>query len=285
MNYSVFYHHASCAAQEWGCTMDEMFDQLYRWGIRYIELDRDALGGDEESIMELSRLMGRHGLKPSSIYGFFSWEQDGPMPEKDDLLIRQAKLLGCERVMVIPGFYSDLRDPARCAREKARMIEGTRRMTELAAAQGLTVTIECFDHEKSPIATIGGMAEFLEGAPLLRVTLETGNFRFSGDDILRAQQLFRDKVCHVHLKDRYLPALAKGGKPENVLVGEAVTAATGEIMHACPVGQGHIPMGKVLDELKAWGYGGIMTIEHFGAASYADAIRESMAWLKNWENA
>lgn len=285
MNYSVFYHHANCAAQERGCTMDEMFDQLYQWGIRYIELDRDAVGEDEQSIMELSDLLSRHGLKASSIYGHYAWGQDGPMPDTDDLLIRQAKMLGCERIMVIPGFYSDLQDQEKCAREKARMIEGTRRLTELAAAQGLTVTIECYDNAKSPIATIKGMAEFLEGTPLLWVTLETGNFRFSGDDVLEAQQLFRAKVRHVHLKDRYLPNAVEGGAPAEMLTGKPTVAVTGEIMYPCPVGHGHIPMSKVLDELKAWGYDGVMTIEHFGVASFADAIRESMAWLKAKENA
>lgn len=283
MKYSVFYHHICCAAQELCCTVEDMMEKVRQWEIGYVELDRDAVGADEQQALALGRMMARHGLQPSSIYGFYDWGGESPMPDEDDLLLRQARWLGCERVMVIPGFYADLSDAARCEKEKARMIEGTRQLVALAKARGITVTIECFDDARSPIATIRGMAEFLEAVPDLMVTLETGNFRFSGDDILEAQQVFRDRVRHVHLKDRYLPAQVEGEIPAQRLAGDPATAVTGEVMYPCAVGHGHIPMETVLDELVRWRYEGIMTIEHFGAASYAEAIKDSVDWLKGRE--
>lgn len=285
MKYSAFYHHIRCAAQEKGCTIDEMMATIQAWGIGYVEIDLDGIGATEADAISLSQMLKRHDLLPSSIYGFYDWGKGQPLPNEDDLLIRQAKLLGCTRIMVVPGFYSDLSNAAQCAEEKKRMIAGTRKLVELAQAQELTVTIECFDDARSPLSTIKGMAEFLEAVPGLQVTLETGNFRFSGDDILKAQQLFRDRVCHVHLKDRYLPAQVEGGAPAAMLVGEPVTGVTGEVMYPCAVGHGHIPMTQVLDELARWGYEGVMAIEHFGVASYADAIRDSIAWLKSQEKA
>lgn len=279
MKIGVFYHHVCCAAEEKGCTMDEMLAEIRDDGIGYVELDRDAVGGREEDVRALSQLLSRHGLKPSSIYGFYDWGRTDALPDGDELLLRQAALLGCERVMVIPGFYSDRTDAEKCQLEKARMIAGTQRMVQLAAERGVTVTIECFDDVRSPIATIAGMAEFLREVPGLGVTLETGNFLFSGDDILDAQRRFRDRVRHVHLKDRYLPAQVEGGAPMERLTGSPVTAATGEVMYPCAVGQGHIPMAEVIDRLEQWGYDGIMTIEHFGVASYVAAIRDSIHWL------
>ena len=275
---SVFYHHIECAARELGCTLDEMLARVHDWGIGYVELDRDAVGPDEAAARALGARLARNGLQPSSIYGFYDWAE-GPLSTADDLLLRQAAWLGCPRVMVIPGFYGDLADAPRCACEQARMIEGTRQFAALAKEAGVIVTIECFDDARSPIATIHGMADFLAAAPDLMVTLETGNFLFSGDDILQAQQAFRERVCHVHLKDRYLPAA--GEMPP----GEPKQAVTGLMMYPCAVGHGHIPMAAVLDELAAWGYDGIMTIEHFGVASYAEAIRASAAWLTGREAA
>ena len=41
----------------------------------------------------------------------------------------------------------------------------------------------------------------------------------------------------------------------------------------------HIPMREVLQGLRACGYEGIVTIEHFGSVSYASDIRDSARWL------
>lgn len=278
MNYSVFYHHVCQAAEEKGCTIDEMLAQIRSWGIGCVEMDRDAVGQEDAEILALGRRLTAQGLRVSSIYGFYDWGS-GVLPAEDDLLLRQAELLGCSRVMLIPGFWTDVQNAEKCRQETAAMIAGMKRMAELAVARGLTPTIECFDDARSPIATIRGMAEFLEAVPQLMVTLETGNFLFSGDDILEAQQRFGDRVRHVHLKDRFLPARA----PETTPAGNPVTSVTGEVMYPCAVGSGHIPVRQVICELARRGYEGVMTIEHFGAADYAETIRRSISWLREVE--
>ncbi len=281
--YSTFYHHIREAARERGVSMDDMLREVHSWGIQYVELDRDDFA-DEDQLRALAEQLARCNMTPSSIYGDYHWDHAAAMPTLDDLLIHQAKGRGWERIMVIPGFHADMDDQEQCAREQAQMIAGTKRLSEVAASQGLTTTIECFDHAKSPIATIAGMAAFLEAAPELYVTLETGNFLFSGDDILEAHQRFADRVRHAHLKDRFLPSQA----PEATPAGDATTATTattGLVMYPCAVGHGHIPMTTVLDRLDRDGYEGIMTIEHFGVASYYDAIRASITWLKEREQA
>lgn len=282
MKYSVFYHHIYQAAEEKGCSIEAMLAEIRSWGIGYVELNRDAVGAEDTQIAGLAQLLAKHDLRPSSIYGFYNWN-DGSLPDEDDLLLHQAELMGCGRVMVIPGFYTDLTDEDKCCTEKARMIAGMQRIVELAAAKSLTVTIECFDDARSPIATIKGMDDFLQVVPGLCVTLETGNFIFSGDDILEAQQAFRDKVYHVHLKDRILLSRSTDNASRKLLVGEPTTAVTGEVLYPCAVGQGHMPIARVIAELTRWDYDGVMTIEHYGVASYQEAIRASIDWLKTQE--
>lgn len=272
--YSVFYHHVCQAAREKGCTVDAMLDTIRQWGIGYVELSREEIGQEDESIRRFGKRLQAHGLQPSSIYGVYGWDHTPVLPTGDDLLLRQAQMLGSERVMLIPGFLSG-QDEGELPRMKAAVC----RMAELADAQGLTATIECYDDARSPIATIAGMEDFLDAAPKLYVTLETGNFIFSGDDILQAQQRFAGRIRHVHLKDRFLPERSPDVPP----TGEPKTAVTGQVMYPCPVGQGHIPMIQVLDGLDRSGYQGVMTIEHFGAASYWKSIEESIAWLKERE--
>lgn len=279
--YSVFHHHICEAAGETGCTVPEMMRRVRAMGITGIELERDAIGTEDAAILALGKLLQDVQLTPSSIYGFYSW-QDGSLPGEDDLLLRQAELLGCGRVMIIPGFYTDPTDAQRRREEKKRMIAGMQKLSAMAAARGLTPTIECFDDGRSPIATIEGMAEFLEAAPELMVTLETGNFIFSGDNILEAHRRFSGRIAHVHLKDRFIPRLAKS-VPESLQDDPILTAVTGEKMCACAVGQGHMPITEVLRRLHAQGYDGWLTIEHFHAVHYARKIRESIAWLLETE--
>ena len=281
MKYSVFYHHICEAARETGRNVDEMLLLARSWGIGYVELDRDAIGARGGDILGLCDQLTRCGMAPSSIYGFYSWQEEGSVPAEDDLLLWQAQLLECPRVMVIPGFYTDPADAEKCREEKARMIAGMQKLCAMAAARGITPTIECFDDARSPIATIAGMAEFLAAVPELKVTLETGNFLFSGDDILEAQHRFAGAIAHVHLKDRFLPRLS----PDIAPAGDRTVAVTGEVMYPCAVGHGHIPMDTVLRRLSGAGYDGILTIEHFGAADYAQTIRDSIDWLKAQEAA
>lgn len=274
--YSVFHHHICEAARETGCTVPEMMRTVRIWGIDHIELERDAIGRDDASIRAFAAQLVQVGLTPSSIYGFYSWQEPGNEPDESDLLLHQAEMLGCPRVMIIPGFYTDLSDTEKCHAEKARMISGMQKLCALATERGIIPTIECFDDARSPIATIAGMAEFLAAVPELKVTLETGNFLFSGDDILEAQYRFADRIAHVHLKDRFLPRLAEDVAP----AGDRTVAVTGEVMYPCAVGHGHIPMDTVLRRLSGAGYDGVLTIEHFGAADYAATIHASIDWLK-----
>lgn len=271
LGYGVFYHHVVQAAGEKGWPVERMLEAVRAWGIRYVELDRDDVGARDGDIRRFGRMLEACGLQPSNLCGFYNWQRPGPLPGADDLLLRQAALLGCRRVMLVPGFLEE-----GTGAELSRMQEATCAMAEAAAGQGMTPTIECFDDSRSPIATMAGMEGFLQAAPALQVTLEAGNFLFSGEDVLLAQERFRGRIRHVHLKDRFLPQLS----PEVTPTGEPKTAVTGQVMYPCAVGHGHIPMERLLAGLDREHYSGIMTIEHFGVPSYAKAIEDSITWLK-----
>lgn len=156
--------------------------------------------------------------------------------------------------------------------ELSRMIQGMKRLSELAKDNGLTLTIEDYDDAMSPIATIGGMKIFLDAIPDLKVAFDTGNFAFSGDDVLDAKRELLNRTKHVHLKDRLWSRTGTGDPKE---------CPDGTLLWPCAVGDGDLPIKEILQELKAVGYSGYAMAEFFGAASYSELIEKSIANLRS----
>ena len=72
---------------------------------------------------------------------------------------------------------------------------------------------------------------------------DTGNYLFAGDDALAAYDQFKNRIGHVHLKDRVAP----------------------DDMHCVPAGSGCIPIAEIVGKLVDSGYGGWLTVEQYGS--------------------
>lgn len=261
MKAGIFFHHIEQAAKE----RRESLGDTIRWavslGYEAAELDADAPDGTE--------LLRQNGMQVSSIYRNYSWQERIDTEQMEDH-IRLATRLGAGRIMAIPGFFSGTAGEKE--KELESMHEGMRRLAALAKENGLILTIEDYDNELSPIATMEGMSSFLEAAPGLTVTLDTGNFIFSAEDVLTAQQMFLDKITHVHLKDRLWSRTGEG---------ETLECIDGRILYPCAVGDGDIPIREVLKTLTDAGYSGYVVAEFFGSRSYAENMEKSISNLRN----
>lgn len=254
MKISVFYHHIVEAAKQVGCTEEKILKKIKEVGITAVELDRDDILNPDK----LFELLKRNEFSVSSIYGFYDFYETEDL-ENCKKHIKLAMAMEADKIMIVPGFYSKTDESAR-KRELEQMIEGTRKLCKMAEANGMRVTIEDFDDEKSPLCSISGMGTFLDEIPSLYVTLDTGNFIISGEDELEAFETLKNKVIHVHCKDR----------------------AYDENGNICPisVGKGFIKMSEVLEELSKMHYDGYLAIEHFGAENYLEFMIESAKWIR-----
>lgn len=271
MELSVFLHHVLQAAREQGWTVRRALAYVRDLGISRVEIDADGLPDAEA----MRRALDETGLGVSNVCGMFDW-RSGPDEQKESRLLRAAETLGSPFVMPIPGFYSQPHavGSAREAEENARFVQGMARLAAEAEKRGLRAVMEDYDNALSPIATIEGMRRFLDAVPGLAVALDTGNFLFSGEDVLAARQTFAGRIAHVHLKDRLLT------RPHGMPEENALRAVTGALLWPCAVGDGDLPIRQVISELKAAGYTGCLTIEHFGVLRWADAIRRSAENVK-----
>ena len=89
----------------------------------------------------------------------------------------------------------------------------------------------------------------------MKGTFDTGNLIIHSEDVLTAWDLLRDRIVHVHCKDRGAESVA--------------------------VGDGYIPVEGVLNRMTEAGYEGYLAIEHFDAADQESCIKKSAAFLRS----
>lgn len=266
MNISVFFNHIKEAARQSGRSVGEVLALAKQWGIDQVELDRDDIARAEEMLA----LLSSHQIGISSIYGFYNFGADSDLSVAN-VHIRHAVQLNCPRIMIIPGFLTGSTDEA-AAEEQQNMLAAMKEVCALAKPHGITVTIEDFDDRTSPIATAEQMLWFAERLPDLRITFDTGNFIYSEQPVLEAYDLLKDKIVHVHCKDRRLASEA----------GESFIVTTGgRRLYPSPVGSGCIEIKAILERLRQAGYEGTFVIEHFDALDQLDYMKKSAKWLRN----
>ena len=254
----TFFHHIRQASAE----RKESFDKTLQWvrkiGYKGAEVDADDRDGTD--------LLKLHDIAVSSIYRQYRWNEVIDEERMKDH-IRIAQSLGTHKIMAIPGLFSEQGDRDE---ELKRMIEGMSRLSDLAKETDLSLTIEDYDDALSPIATIKGMKSFLDAILDLKVAFDTGNYVFSGDEVIEAKNEFFARTVHVHLKDRLWSRPGKGDPKECV---------DGRLLWPCAVGEGDIPMDEIIDDLNNIGYDGYIMAEFFGAESYSQVMEKSADYL------
>lgn len=261
---ATFYDHILDISRQEGCSVPEALQEARRLGIRALEVSfANADGRAQEAAGELAAA----GMGVTAMPAFFRFESDTDVRAQAEGVLAAAKTIGAGTLLVIPGFIPEGGDAGECT---GRMIDCTKRLAELADKSGLSLVMEDFDNERSPISDSRGLLGFLDAVPGLGACFDTGNFYFAGEDALEAYERLRGRIGHVHLKDRAV---------DTGFGAEQRTAVDGSPMHPSPVGAGVIPMEELLAKLKADGYGGAYTIEHYGAEPMLECLRRSVEWL------
>lgn len=243
---STFSVHLMAAAEAKGVSVGEMAKEVKSWGITGVDL---WLGNDGKVVDEILAA----GLKPAAVIAFAEFD-DGPSTEVCEEAIAYAKKVGCNRIMIVPGFVNDGE-----TREAVwdKMIENLRNFVRGASAAGIDVVLEDFDHEKGLIGSAEHLRRTFEAIPEVGLAFDTGNFAFWKDDPVAVLKEFLPRVRHVHMKDR---------DPEI----PANSTATGK---------GTIPIREIYDILQENGYDGWYTIECFNVKDTYSTVRESVDWF------
>ncbi len=242
---SVFFDHILQAEEQTGKHIPELLAEVKEEGISAVEINRTYLLEHPETLemLETAGLQvsciyefyalerGRETEKARRhieiarkakagkiliVPGFFSVETEefvNCVPDREkvwDYLSHSEKALrmaeGLREIVEMAGSRNAVKD------EKITEPHGIAGVKKIADSQSaaditpITVVIEDFDDRNSPIASVSGMKWFAEQVPGLCFTFDTGNFIIHGEDIFAAWEELKDKVVHVHCKDRKISA-------------------------------------------------------------------------------
>lgn len=263
MKKSVFYSHIVTAAEQEGVSVAEMIAEARTLG--YTGVDVEWRGRD--ALLTAHELLSAAEMEIVSVYRFCD-----PALPLDEAEMRGffESLVACgsDKAMVIPAYYSEGGDREA---ELRRACERLREICALATEYGVTVSVEDFDKESVIVANTETLRYALRAVPMLRYTFDTGNYAYFGESALSAYGEFRDRIVHVHLKDRACEPFSEGEAP--------TVALDGTLMYSSPVGKGRVEIAECLSRLCRDGYDGYVTVEHFRAARMKEYMRASAEYI------
>ncbi len=265
---ATFYDHINDISRQEGIPVLEALQRAKAMGIELVEISQNSVIGRED---ELGQELSFAGLEISTIPAYFDFGRDRDVEKQSTPVLEAARFLGASKVLVIPGFW----DPSDSEEEKKRQLremqEGVLRLSDLAEKYGVSLVMEEYDSETAPFSTAEGVRGFLDICPRLSCAFDSGNFRFAAQDELKAYELLKDRIGHVHLKDR---AYEQRNEEDPKM------AVDGVALYPAPVGFGDLKIEELISRLKQDGYDGVYTIEHYGSRRMLSYLEQSAAWVK-----
>ncbi len=266
---ATFYDHVRDISRQERISMMEALGAARELGVQALEISGNNLLGRED---EVGQELAYYDLGISSIPAYFDFGKNGDVKGQATPFLEAAQYLGAPRLLVIPGFVEEGASPQEREEQTQRMVEGVCRLGDLALDYGVSLAMEEYDSPRAPFARTEEVRRFLEACPALECAFDSGNFRYAGESWEEAYEALRDRIGHVHLKDRAFSPL--GGE-------EPKLALDGTPLYPAPVGGGGLGLEKLVDRLRSDGYDGTYTVEHYGAPRALEYLSQSVKWLRD----
>ncbi len=270
MKIAVFFGNVISASAESGMSIPGLLELFRKSGAEGLEI---CVGEYNKYKNELDEAV-RNGFEISSVYNEYRFQNGELDPDEVIRHIHCAARLGCPKILIIPGFYTDLENRELCEKEKDsfRVCIGT--ICRMARDTGITPLLEDYDHFLSPVCHMTDVLWFAERIPGLSVTFDAGNLIYAGETEFDAmagiesleRRLGRQLIANVHCKDR---------TPSDKGYGR-FTALDGR--EFCPevLGEGCIDYRWLVGKLRERSYNGYLVVENFAVKGYVDFMLRSI---------
>jgi inosose dehydratase len=263
MKKSIFYEHIIEAAKQENTTVSEM--AKYAASLGYS--GSDVPWSSAESFYNIFDVLRDAGIKIACTHRF--WDIFSPLDTADaDNFFKTLANHGCFTAMIIP---SRAENKPFTEEDFSTVCEALRRLCDMAKNYGIIVTVEDFDGNDIIINNTQALKKAFDAVPQLCHSFDTGNYAFFQESEIEAFALFKDRIKHVHLKDRAFRTQS------NEAAGQRLS--NGTTSYPCAVGKGDLKIRECLRLLAEMGYDGYFSVEHFGHPKMKDAIRDSAKFL------
>lgn len=278
MRLGCFLDNIREGCKQTGRSLRELLQEAYDMGIETVECSLESLEEDPEG---MKAMLDDIGLEVSAVYATLDF---GTAPDASYAypLVDTAAYFGCHKILVIPGFTAVIGDPYTQTRQVGtpvmqQMAKNLRELAVYARSKAVLMMLEDYDNVAAPFCSEVQLRWFVDNVPALSVCFDTGNFMYADVSESTAFAMLKDRIVHVHLKDRDLV----GDEEE-----EPVVNVKGMPMYDAPVGYGMVGMMDILRNLRAIEYDDILVIEHFRAPDQMRYLRASIEWIQEaWEAA
>ena len=239
---SIFFDHVAEIAKQEKISIEEAARQIRQLGYDGIDV---RVGMSSQQLDMLDSLGFDHACAIADINLI-----EGEQPEVVRRVLDFMHHRRYSRLLLLPGMLPENADnayiDAACTRIAAFAKE--------AQKEGIDVMVEDFDNPRAICYNTPKLDHLFAASPQLNHVFDTGNYPYCGEDVMVALRHFRERIHHVHLKDR-------------------------KAMHdsaSLPIGTGIIPLKELIDELLRTGYDGWFTVEHFGAPNMLKYAKQSI---------
>ena len=177
-----------------------------------------------------------------------------------------AAILGTDKIMLPMGGKTEF------TRQESRrnVIAGLVEAVQIAASFRLTLTVEHYGDQRAPFRISDDVNEAVRAVPALRITYDSGNVWFGGENALDGFLRSKENIVHVHFKDWEL----------SVDGIDALIAADGKKYVMTPIGRGLVDHAGILQAMQQSHYTGYVDLEYFGSKYETEAVlAESLKYI------
>ena len=243
---SIFFDHVAEIAKQENISIKEAAQKVRKLGYEGIDV---RVNMSEWQLNLLDSLGFQHACAIADINLI-----EGEQPEVARKVLDFMHHHQYSRLLLLPGMLPRDADnqyiDAACTRIAA--------FVKAAQREGIDVMVEDFDNPRAICYNTPILDHLFAASPQLNHVFDSGNYLFCGEDVMVALHHFRERIHHVHLKDR------KAMRDSASLV----------------IGTGIMPLKDVISELLKSGYDGWFTVEHFGAPNMLKYATQSIANVK-----
>lgn len=259
MKKSVFFSHLVDAAKY----ENRPIDDIVRFASALGYVGADVGWSNAEDLCKINAILKESNMKIAQVYRFLNLFV--PVDTKDvHSFFDCLEKIGCNKAMIVPdGAKKD-------GSGFDAVCDNLNAICNIADEYGVTVTVEDFDSADVIISNTDSIKRAFEKVPKLRHTFDTGNYAYFNESATEAYKVFKDRIVHVHLKDRAFSPVEEG---------YPTTLADGTVAYPCALGDGCIEIEDILKTLLKDGYDGYITVEHFGIKDMKKATERSSKYL------